>query len=46
MICMCKVIRYCLQMYFRNIGIKVYELDPAHFLTTPGLAWLACLKKT
>ena len=30
---------------FRNMYIKVYELDPAHFLTTPGLAWQACLKK-
>ena len=26
--------------------IKVYELDAAHFLSTPGLAWQACLKKT
>ena len=26
--------------------IKVYELDPAHFLSSPGLAWQACLKKT
>ena len=24
---------------FRNTCIKVYELDPAHFLTAPGLAW-------
>ena len=31
---------------FRNMCIKVYELDPAHFLTAPGLAWQACLKKT
>ena len=31
---------------FRNICIKVYELDPAHFLTVPGLAWQAFLKKT
>ena len=23
---------------FRNMCIKVYELDPAHFLTAPGLA--------
>ena len=30
----------------RNTCIKVYELDPAHFLTVPGLAWQACLKKT
>ena len=26
--------------------IKTYELDPAHFLSVPGLAWQACLKKT
>ena len=30
---------------FRNMCIKVYELDPAHFLPAPGLAWQACLKK-
>ena len=26
--------------------IDICELDPAHFLSTPGLAWKACLKKT
>ena len=26
--------------------LKTYELDPAHFLTAPRLAWQACLKKT
>ena len=31
---------------FRNMCVKVNELDPAHFLTAPGLAWQACLKKT
>ena len=31
---------------FRNMYIKVYELDPAHFLPVPGFAWQACLKKT
>ena len=31
---------------FRNICIKLYELDPAHFLSALGLAWQACLKKT
>ena len=31
---------------FRNTCIKVYELDPAHFLSLPGLAWQACLRKT
>ena len=29
----------------RNMCIKVFELDPAHFLSLPGLAWQACLKK-
>ena len=31
---------------FRNTCLEVYELDPAHFLSLPGLAWQACLKKT
>ena len=31
---------------FRNMCIEVYELDPAHFLSAPGLAWQTCLKKT
>ena len=34
---------------FENFGktfLKVYELDPAHFLSLLGLAWQACLKKT
>ena len=31
---------------FRGKCIKIYELDPAHFLSAPGLAWQACLKKT
>ena len=30
---------------FRNMCIKVYELDPAQFLSLPGLAWQAFLKK-
>ena len=29
---------------FRNKCIETYELDPAHFLSAPGLAWQACLK--
>ena len=31
---------------FRNKCLEVYELDPAHFLSLPGLTWQACLKKT
>ena len=30
----------------RDMCRKVYELDPAHFVLLPGLAWQACLKKT
>ena len=30
---------------FSNKCIEIYELDPAHFLSAPGLAWQACLKK-
>ena len=31
---------------FRDMCLKEYKLDPAHFLSLPGLAWQACLKKT
>ena len=31
---------------FRKACIKEYGLDPAHFISLPGLAWQACLKKT
>ena len=24
---------------FRNMCLEIYELDSAHFLSTPGLAW-------
>ena len=29
---------------FRNKCIEISELDPAHFLSAPGLAWQTCLK--
>ena len=32
--------------HFRNKCIKTYELDPANFLSAPGIAWQAFLKKT
>ena len=32
--------------HFRVKCIEIYELDPAHFLSAPGLLWQACLKKT
>ena len=31
---------------FRDKCIEIYGLDPAHFLSAPGLAWEAFLKKT
>ena len=31
---------------FRDKCIEIYELDPTYFLSAPGLAWQACLKKT
>ena len=31
---------------FRNMCLKIYELDPAKFLSAPGLAWQAALKNT
>ena len=31
---------------FRDTCIKHYMLDPAHFYTSPGLAWTAALKIT
>ena len=31
---------------FRDKCIDIYELDPTRFLSAPGLAWQACLKKT
>ena len=31
---------------FRHKCFEIYKLDPPHFLSAPGLAWQACLKKT
>ena len=31
---------------FRNMYLEIYELDPTYFVSAPGLAWKACLKKT
>ena len=31
---------------FRDTCLKHYQLDPAHFYTSPRLAWKACLKCT
>ena len=31
---------------FRQSCLENYELDPAYFVSLPGLAWQACLKKT
>ena len=31
---------------FKNICLKIYELDPAKFRSAPGLAWQVALKQT
>ena len=31
---------------FRKMCSKIYNLDPVKFLSAPGLAWQATLKKT
>ena len=31
---------------FRNLCLNIYELDPAYFVSAPGLAWQACLKNS
>ena len=31
---------------FTDKFIKIYERDPVHFVSAPGLAWQTCLKKT
>ena len=53
MICILKVIHYfynTLYYYvfkiFRKLCLKIYELDPAKFLSDPGLALQAALKKS
>ena len=30
---------------FRNKCLEIYGLDPIYFVSAPGLAWQACLKK-
>ena len=31
---------------FQNMCLEIYKLDPAKFISAPGLAWQAALKKT
>ena len=31
---------------FRKMCLEIYDLDPAKFLSAPGLAWQAAFKKT
>ena len=31
---------------FRNVCLKIYELDPAKFISAPGSAWQTSFKKT
>ena len=45
---MFKVIHDYLRMYMKTLEICLgkYELDPIYFVSAPGLAWQAYLKKT
>ena len=49
MTCMFKVMLYCLQMCLKTLETSVLKyinlIQLAHFLSAPGLAWQACLKK-
>ena len=43
------MIHYCFQMCLKileNKCLEIYELDRIHFVSAPGLARQACLKKT
>ena len=43
------MLHYCFQMYLKALGINVLifmNLILHIFLSVPGLAWQACLKKT
>ena len=31
---------------FEEHGYEYYNLDPCHYISSPGLAWSACLKIT
>ena len=33
-------------MKILEICLNIYKLDPVYFVSAPGLAWQACLKKT
>ena len=49
MTCMFKVTLHCLQIYLKTLEINVLKytnLILLIFLSAPGLAWQACLKKT
>ena len=45
MICMFRLLLADVFENFRNKCIEIYELDPADFLSPPGLAWQSGLKK-
>ena len=48
MICMFKMIHFCLEVFFekfRDKCIEIYGIDPSYFYSAPGLAWQTCLKK-
>ena len=47
MICMFKAIYYCQLMYLTTLEIclEIHGLDPAKFVSAPGVAWQTSFKK-
>ena len=46
MICILKLLLADVFENLRKMCLKIYHLDPVKFLSAPGLAWQAALKKT
>ena len=44
---MFKGIHYYFHLHLKilKICLNIYELDPTYFVSAPGLAWQACLKR-
>ena len=41
-----KITKFAIYVKKNFVLIEIYKIDPAYFLSAPGLAWQACLKKT
>ena len=41
-----KITKFAIYVKKNFVLIEIYKIDPAYFLSAPGLAWQVCLKKT